>query len=91
MTEEQYVRLVLTCDKVEPQLRAQYIDNLTAEQIDKIYKLIGMEFTARDAKLLISFMGNGEITDVIKEMFTMFYVRIFFYYRSIGINSNVFL
>ncbi len=74
MSEEQYVKLVLTCDKIEPPISAQYINNLTEDQIEKIYQLIGMEFAARDAKLLISFMGNSEITDVIKEMFTMFYV-----------------
>lgn len=74
MSEEQYVKLVLNSDRIEPPFSAQYVNNLTEEQIEKIYKLIGMEFAARDAKLLISFMGNSEITDVIKEMFTMFYV-----------------
>lgn len=74
MDEEQYVKLVLTNDRIEPPLSAQFVESLNEEQIEKIYKLIGMEFAARDAKLLISFMGNSEITDVIKEMFTMFYV-----------------
>jgi succinate dehydrogenase flavin-adding protein (antitoxin of CptAB toxin-antitoxin module) len=74
MSEEQYVKLVLNSDRIEPPFSAQYVNNLTEEQIEKMYKLIGMEFAARDAKLLISFMGNSEITDVIKEMFTMFYV-----------------